>query len=142
MKISKALSALLQDAKEDESYWVERVKLDFATSLENQRRRTGLSYKAVAEKVRSSAAYISKVFRGDTNLTIESMVKLANATGGCLEVRVIAKEDAAKSWGPIISRASADSGRIRHLVSVSAATETKDADNDGNWQQTFFKRAA
>jgi transcriptional regulator with XRE-family HTH domain len=43
----------------------------------------------IANKLSTSAAYISKVFRGDTNLTIESMVKLARATGGRIEINIV-----------------------------------------------------
>ena len=48
-----------------------------------------LSYADLAEKIGTSAAYITKVFRGDANFTIESMAKLSRATGGKLHIRII-----------------------------------------------------
>ena len=84
MKLSKKLQAFVDEAKQTDAYWAESAKLEFALVLEQQRRAAGLSYAYLAKKMGTSAAYISKVFRGDTNLTIESMVKLARATGGNL----------------------------------------------------------
>lgn len=89
MKISKALKGFLEDARKSDSYWIEAAKLQFAVSLETQRRAAKMTYKAVAEKVGTSAAYITKIFKGDSNVTIESMVKLARATGGRIDIRIV-----------------------------------------------------
>lgn len=89
MKISKTLKGFIEKARESDSYWVEDAKLKFAVALDIQRKAAGMTYKAVADKLGTSAAYITKVFRGDSNVTIESMVKLARATGGGLDVRII-----------------------------------------------------
>ena len=89
MTLSKKLKAFVDEAKQTDAYWVESAKLEFALALEQQRRAAGLSYADLAKKMGTSAAYISKVFRGDTNLTIESMVKLARATGGQLDARIL-----------------------------------------------------
>jgi transcriptional regulator with XRE-family HTH domain len=89
MKLSKELQAFAEEAKQTDEYWVERAKLAFAIGLEKQRVAAEMTYAAVAKKIGTSAAYITKVFRGDTNVTIETMVKLARATGGELEIRVV-----------------------------------------------------
>ena len=99
MKISKAMQKFADRAKERDSYWFERAKLNFAVDLEKQRRAAGLNYAALAEKIGASPAYISKVFHGDTNLTIESMVKLTRATGGQLTIGVSSERLDAKKWG-------------------------------------------
>ena len=103
MTLSKKLKAFEDEAKQSDAYWIESAKLEFALALEQQRRAAGLSYADLAKKMGTSAAYISKVFRGDTNLTIESMVKLARATGGQLDARILVGEVAAKAY----SRAAA-----------------------------------
>ena len=38
----------------------------------------GLTRSALAEKIGTSPAYITKILRGDTNFTLDSMVKIAN----------------------------------------------------------------
>jgi transcriptional regulator with XRE-family HTH domain len=89
MKMNNKLEAFVEDSKNTDTYWVEDAKLKFSISLENQRKASKMTYASIAKKIGSSAAYITKVFRGDSNLTIETMVKLARSTGGKLEVHVV-----------------------------------------------------
>lgn len=89
MRLSKELQAFAEEAKKSDAYWFEQAKLAFAIALEKQRVAVELTYAAVAKKIGTSAAYISKVFRGDSNVTIETMVKLARATGGQLKIEVV-----------------------------------------------------
>lgn len=98
MKLSKSLRAFAAESSKTDSYWVEQVKLAFSVELERQRRAAKMNYAAIAEKLGTSAAYITKVFRGDSNMTIESMVKLARATGGQLDIRVVGGVAAATRW--------------------------------------------
>ena len=112
MTLSKKLKAFVDEAKQSDAYWVESAKLEFALALEQQRRAAGLSYADLAKKMGTSAAYISKVFRGDTNLTIESMVKLARATGGQLDVRILVGEVAAPAYSRAVSNKSVSSALL------------------------------
>lgn len=89
MWVSKRIQDRINESKKTDGYWVEKAKLDYALELDKFRRVSGLSGKTLAEKLGTSAAYISRVFRGDTNLTIESMVKLARATGAKVEIKLM-----------------------------------------------------
>lgn len=95
IKMSKALRNKIEAAKEADEFWMDSAKLDFALALENRRRQSGKSYSDVAISMKTSPAYISKVFRGDANLTIESMVKLARNLGCHLDVKLnkVAQKD-------------------------------------------------
>lgn len=97
MVMSK-VQQLLEEAKKNDPYWVEKAKIDFSVALERQRKSAGLTYAALAKKIGSSAAYITKIFRGDSNLTIESMVKLARASGGRLNIEVVHAESQVRQW--------------------------------------------
>ena len=111
MALNKKLAEFIAARKQTDSYWVESAKLDFSIELEKKRKRAGHSYADVAEKIGSSAAYITKVFRGDANFTIESMVKLAKATGGKLDIKIIdanAKVDSSVWVGKLIVQAAAN----------------------------------
>jgi len=88
MKMNNALRAKLDAAKKTDKYWMGVAKLDFALAIEHQRKRIGKSYADVATAIETSPAYISKVFRGDANLTIESMVKLARSLGCNLDFKL------------------------------------------------------
>lgn len=98
MKISKSLQGFIENAQRSDPYWVETAKLQFAMDLEGRRRASDMTYKAIAEKIGTSAAYITKIFRGDSNVTIESMVKLARATGGSLDIRIVDTPVFAHRW--------------------------------------------
>lgn len=89
MKLNKKIAEYLAGRKQHDSYWVEQLKLDFSILLEKRRKNAGLSYVDLAKKIGTSPAYISKIFRGDANFTIESMVKLSRATGGKVDIKII-----------------------------------------------------
>lgn len=98
MAINKKLAAYLAERKKTDAYWVESAKLDFAMRLEKQMQSVGLSYANLAKKMGTSAAYISKVFRGDTNMTIETMVKLSRASGARLNIEIVSEAVVAQRW--------------------------------------------
>ncbi len=83
--IDEALSWYRQLA-DDEQSQIEAAKIDFAVDLARQMSREGLIKRDLAARLGTSAAYATKVLRGDANLTLESMVRLARAAGGTLHV--------------------------------------------------------
>ena len=66
-------------SKERDSYWVERAKNSFALTVERVMKQKEVKKKDLAERLGQSPANVSKVLRGDANLTIETMTKLALA---------------------------------------------------------------
>lgn len=98
MAINRKLATYLAERKKTDAYWVESAKLDFAMALEKQIRLAGLSYANLAKKIGTSAAYISKVFRGDTNMTIETMVKLSRASGARLNIEIVNEAVISQRW--------------------------------------------
>ena len=129
MKLSNSLKAFLEEARTTDSYWVEHAKLEFSLALEQQRSNAKLTYAAIAKKLASSAAYISKVFRGDTNMTIETMVKLARATGGQLDIRIVDNAAAVNRWdipelqarSNLFALATRPANTVTYLSSCAAA---------------------
>jgi transcriptional regulator with XRE-family HTH domain len=113
MSTSKRIDEFLSDAKRSDVYWVEKTKLDFAIKLDKQRKQSSLSLAAIARKIGKSAAYITKVFRGDSNLTIESMVKLARATGGTLSIQIVDEVTVARRWDRVgVATTTANQSRV------------------------------
>lgn len=55
------------------------VKLDFAVKIEKALADSGVTKKELAEKMNKSPAWISKILRGDANLTIETMCEITKA---------------------------------------------------------------
>lgn len=118
MALSKALQKFVEQARSTDSYWVEKAKLEYSAALEKQRKSSGLTYAALAKKIGTSAAYITKVFRGDSNLTIESMVKLARASGGRLNIEVVHGESQALQWASLAKLDQA--GRVTRTTGNTA----------------------
>lgn len=93
----------LEQAKQRDSYWAEQVKIDFAIDLERLMDRQNLRKSDLAVQMATSPAHISKVLRGDANLTIDSMVRLVRAAGGTLHIH-IAPQAAKVRWFDILAR--------------------------------------
>lgn len=93
----------LEQAKQRDSYWAEQVKIDFAIDLERLMDRQNLRKSDLAVRMATSSAHISKVLRGDANLTIDSMVRLVRAAGGTLHIH-IAPQAAKVRWFDILAR--------------------------------------
>ncbi len=96
--MSSKLKAFLNTARQSDGYWIEKAKLGFAIALERWRKAKGLNNSELAQKVGVSPAYMTKVFRGDCNFTIETMVKLARACDGQLNIQIVSPAVDAKTW--------------------------------------------
>lgn len=83
-KLDAGVKALWERVRSRDSYWIEKAKLDVGLDIRALFERSGLSRTEFAEKIGKSPAYITKIFRGDVNFTIESMVKLTRALDGQL----------------------------------------------------------
>lgn len=79
----------------------EEVKLDFAVDLDKAIKTAGLTRQAFAVSVGISNARVTKVLRGDSNLTIETMDKLARAVDMDLHVH-LARKGAKVRWFDLI----------------------------------------
>lgn len=103
--MSTLFKKLLSDAKNRDSYWVESAKLQFSIELNRLFQACGISQKQLAEKLDTSPAYITKVFRGDANFTIETMTKLARAVDGELHIHISHRKSKAR-WFDVLQSAS------------------------------------
>ena len=66
----------------------EIAKVDFATTIDKAIREKHWTRKDFASAIDASPAWVTKVLRGDVNLTIETMAKLAMAVGWELRIAV------------------------------------------------------
>lgn len=87
----KSFKTLIETSKQRNSFWFETAKLDFSVELNRMFKRCGMTQAELANRIDSSPAYITKIFRGDTNFTIETMVKLARAVDGELQIQITPK---------------------------------------------------
>ncbi|SEI99335.1 hypothetical protein SAMN04244572_02363 [Azotobacter beijerinckii] len=86
--MSQSFKSRLNAIKQTHSYQVEKAKLEFIRGITRVMKLKGISSAALASKIATSKAYTTKALRGDTNFTIDSMVKLAGAVGAQLYIHV------------------------------------------------------
>jgi len=75
----QSLKAKAQAARQSPAYHAEGASIRFTEALIARMESCGITRTALAEKIGTSPAYITKILRGDTNFTLESMAKIANA---------------------------------------------------------------
>ncbi len=81
MKDLTALKAKAEQARGTHAYRAEGASIRFTEDVVAHMKSSGLTRTALAEKIGASPAYITKILRGDTNFTLDSMVKIATALG-------------------------------------------------------------
>lgn len=69
-------------AEEQDEFWSELATLEFTSQLSTLMQKLNISKVELARRLGTSPAYVTKVFRGDANFTLRSMVKLTRALGG------------------------------------------------------------
>ena len=74
-----ALKAKAEAARETHAYRAEGASIRFTEDLVAAMKSSGLTRSALADKIGTSPAYITKILKGETNFTLDSMVKIANA---------------------------------------------------------------
>jgi len=90
-----------RDLTSDTEFLTEDVKLGFALCLERRMQQGEVSKAELSRRLGTSQAYITKILRGDSNLTIKSMVELATAVDGSLHLH-IAPSRAEVRWLEVI----------------------------------------
>lgn len=84
----KTFEALFEDARRRDAYHVEEAILQFTSDLHQLMKNRGLNKAELARVLGTTPAYITKIFRGDANFTIESMIRLSRALGGHLHLEL------------------------------------------------------
>lgn len=81
----------LEQPRDSVGYWAEGAILDFTDKLSEIMESQCVSRAELARRVDTSQAYITKVFGGQANFTVETMTKLALALGYRIRVHVAPK---------------------------------------------------
>src|SRR5207244_13231631 len=78
-QIHEEIQAALKAARETHEYRAEGASIEFTNAMLTRMRQLNVSRSELAARIRVNPAYISKILRGDTNFSLETMVKIANA---------------------------------------------------------------
>jgi transcriptional regulator with XRE-family HTH domain len=121
-----SFQALVQQAGNATALAVEGAKLDFAIGLAKLLNRAGLSRSEFATRLGVSLPMVTKILRGDTNVTIETMAKAACAAQGRLHIN-LAPADSQCRWFEIVKT------ERQRVASVPALAVTTPADRIIPW---------
>lgn len=124
----KSFEELFEKAKERETYLTASIILEFTEGLYRLMEDNKLSRKELARRLGTSPAYITKVLRGDINFTIDSMVKLAKAAGGTVQVHIGRKE---VRWFGIAKKKKEELPKWSDYTLTQVATYSKKDMDDG-----------
>lgn len=86
---AKSFAELFARAEKTNEYWTADAIYSFTENLHRLTEEMGVSRSELARRLGTSPAYVTKIFRGDVNFTVETMVKLARAIGYGLELRLV-----------------------------------------------------
>ena len=79
--MSKSFGQLYAKVESTPAYQAEKLAVSFLAELNAFMQTHGVSNADLARRAGVSPAYITKVFRGPSNLSIETLTKLADAVG-------------------------------------------------------------
>lgn len=114
---ARSFDELTRRLQETDTYWIESAKADFAVGLSTLFDATGINQEEYAERLGKSPAWISKVFRGNVNFTIATMVGLVRTLGGRLHLQVACPgEDVA-----FVRKAPVDAVNVRPGLSAGSS---------------------
>lgn len=115
--MSQKQSKILDSFRDTLDYELANVEMDFTDSIESLMQRRGVNKSELARRIETSPAYITKILRGSTNFTLETMVKLVRALNGELHLRACAREDDARWFHAVRSSpATANSANIQRNI--------------------------
>lgn len=97
-----SFAELFAEAKKHDAYWTADAIYNFTKELHNMAETAKISRTELARRLAVSPAYITKIFRGDVNFTIDTMVRLARAVGGKVHLHVAPDEHEVR-WFDVIS---------------------------------------
>ncbi|ATX80651.1 helix-turn-helix protein [Mariprofundus aestuarium] len=109
---------------DDIEYKAEAKKIDFACDISRRMNQLGMSKSDLAHAASTSNAYITKVLRGESNLTIESLVKFTEAVDGDLHIHISPK-NAHVRWSEVITGGAYD----KSVASVASVWVNKTLTN-------------
>src|SRR5690606_19451466 len=73
---------LFAEAEKDPAYWSERAILRVSEEIALAMERARVSRSALARRLGTSPAYVTKILRGNANFTVDSLARIAQALGG------------------------------------------------------------
>lgn len=79
---------LVEQARQHADYWVSGIAVVFAVNVNLLMQEKGIGRSELADRTGLSSQYITKMLRGDANLTLDAMVKIAMVVDAKVDIRL------------------------------------------------------
>ena len=76
---SEKFAALLTEFQQSEAFELEQAKVEIAEQIYRLMQQKNISNVELARRLGSSKAYVTKILQGNTNFTIESLIKISRS---------------------------------------------------------------
>jgi transcriptional regulator with XRE-family HTH domain len=111
----RSFRTAFKEAKNRPAYWAENALLAFVSRIDRLLRERDVSRADFARRLGKSPAYISKLMRGDQNLTHESMAEIAHALDCRLAIVLIPNMSRGETPTRVWVHAIPDAHRIEYF---------------------------
>jgi len=103
MNQNQTFHELFKSARSELGYKVDGLILEITEQMTERMKVEEISKSELADKIKASAPYITKVLRGETNFTAESIVKISDALNCDVEVKLVPRTKV-KGWVELLGR--------------------------------------
>jgi transcriptional regulator with XRE-family HTH domain len=117
-QVHEEIQAALKAARETHEYRAEGASIEFTNAMVTRMREAGVTRSQLARLIKATPAYISKILRGATNFSLDSMVKIANALN--CELRLHLQPSGAKSRRLALNSSKTRNGAAHSAKSLKA----------------------
>jgi ribosome-binding protein aMBF1 (putative translation factor) len=90
---TKSFTALIARLASTPEGQAEHVAVAFLVQVNASMQAQGLSNTELARRMGTSPAYVTRLFRGSANLSVQTMTKLAQAVNSTLSLALVANEE-------------------------------------------------
>jgi cyanate lyase len=89
--VTERFAGLLERAELTDAYQVDRLKVEISERIYNVMKEQGVSNAELARRLGKSRAYVTKLLRGTTNFTLESLVRIGRALSCEVQLELLPK---------------------------------------------------
>lgn len=94
---SEQFAELLQRAEQSDALQIDRLKVEISERIYAAMKHDGTSNAELARRLGKSRAYVTKLLRGTTNFTLESLVRIGGALSCEVEFELLPRARRAKA---------------------------------------------
>lgn len=109
--VSQRFADLLQRAESTDAYQIDRLKVEISERIYKAMKEQDVSNAELARRLGKSRAYVTKLLRGTTNFTLESLVRIARALSCQVGLELL--PNAAQTKAPAPSKTANTSSKIQ-----------------------------